>query len=83
MEQRNDKSAVERLIEYFGSQAKLAAALEVSQPTVSGWLRGKHSPSLLHALRAEMATGGCITAAELCPGLEGVAAPAGAMRAAS
>jgi DNA-binding transcriptional regulator YdaS (Cro superfamily) len=58
---------IQKLIGYFGTQAKAASALGVDQTTISGWLRAKHSVSPTNALRIQIATLGFIRAAELCP----------------
>ena len=58
-----------RLVKYFGTQDKTAAALNVKQGTVSGWLRCTHGVSSLNAQKAEMLTNGEIKASELCPEL--------------
>lgn len=57
---------IERLVEHFGSQTKTAAALGVSQPTVSYWASGMTRMSAAKAFLAEELTGGAITARELC-----------------
>lgn len=59
-------SPIEKLVEFFGGQAKTAAALSVSQPAVSYWLSGTHSMSAAKAFLAEELTSGKITARELC-----------------
>lgn len=59
-------SPIEKLVEFFGGQAKTAAALNVSQPAVSYWLSGTHVMSAAKAFLAEELTGGEITARELC-----------------
>ncbi|WP_223528334.1 transcriptional regulator [Pseudomonas sp. A-RE-23] len=59
-------SPIEKLVEFFGGQAKTAAALRVSQPAVSYWLSGTHGMSAAKAFLAEELTGGEITARELC-----------------
>ncbi|SEP58212.1 DNA-binding transcriptional regulator Cro [Pseudomonas sp. NFACC02] len=57
---------IERLVDYFGSQAKTAAALGVSQASVSFWANGITRMSADKAFLAEELTGGSITARELC-----------------
>lgn len=57
---------IEKLVEFFGGQAKTAAALGVTQATVSYWFNGIHSMGASKAFRAEELTGGKITAKELC-----------------
>jgi DNA-binding transcriptional regulator YdaS (Cro superfamily) len=59
-------SALKRAITHFGSQARLAAAIGVRQPSVSGAVRrGRASAAL--ALKIERASKGAIKAAELRP----------------
>ena len=58
-----------KLVEHFGSQAATAAALEVKQGSVSGWIRGLHGCSAEVALRAERLTKGAIRASDLRPSL--------------
>ncbi|MBV7571826.1 helix-turn-helix domain-containing protein [Pseudomonas sp. PDM32] len=60
-----------KLVEHFGSQAATAAALNVKQGSVSGWVRGLHGCSAEVALRAEVLTGGKILARDLRPSLSG------------
>jgi DNA-binding transcriptional regulator YdaS (Cro superfamily) len=57
---------IERLVDYFGSQTKTAAALGVSQASVSYWATGLTRMSAAKAFLAEELTGGVITARELC-----------------
>ncbi|UVM53522.1 helix-turn-helix domain-containing protein [Pseudomonas sp. B21-012] len=59
-------SPIEKLVEFFGGQAKTAAALSVTQPAVSYWLSGTHSMSAAKAFLAEELTSGQVTARELC-----------------
>jgi len=55
------------LVAHFGnSQAETARALNVQQPTVNGWLRGKHGISARPAIRAEIVTNGEFKASRLC-----------------
>lgn len=60
-------TAIKKLVDSLGGPTKAAAALGVKQPTVSGWLSGKHGVSAIVAMRAERVTG--IPAAHLCPGM--------------
>jgi len=60
---------IKKLVDLLGGQARAAQALNVKQPTVSGWLSGKHGMSAIVAMKAERVTGGAIQAAELCPEL--------------
>ncbi|WP_312381593.1 hypothetical protein [Stutzerimonas balearica] len=66
----------ERLVKHFGTQELTAAALNVRQGTVSGWVRGEHGMCAVTALTAEQVTGGIFKAVELCPALKRVKAAA-------
>lgn len=57
---------IEKLVDFFGGQAKTAAALGVSQASVSYWSTGTHVMSATTAFLAEELTGGLVTAKELC-----------------
>lgn len=57
---------IEKLVNFFGGQAKTAAALGVTQAAVSYWFSGTHSMNASKAFLAEELTGGSITARELC-----------------
>lgn len=57
---------IEKLVDFFGGQAKTAAALGVTQAAVSYWFTGVHAMSASKAFLAEELTGGAITARELC-----------------
>lgn len=61
--------SVKKLITYFGNQEKTAERMKVAQPTVSGWLTGKHGIDEFNALKAEKLTQGEIKAVDLCPKL--------------
>lgn len=63
-------SAISDLVTFFGGQSKTASALGVSQPTVNGWLNGKHGVSAEIALKAERISEGQIKAVDLCHRLE-------------
>jgi len=58
---------IDSLIGYFGTQQKMAIAIEVKQQTVSDWRTGKIKPSQKTAKRIEEATGGAFTRAEIRP----------------
>ncbi|HAD68299.1 MAG TPA: hypothetical protein DCF90_00415 [Acinetobacter radioresistens] len=47
-----------KIIAYFGSQSNTAQALEISQPSVNGWLFKKSEISLEKAERLEEVTRG-------------------------
>lgn len=57
---------IEKLVNFFGGQAKTAAALGVTQAAVSYWFHGAHTMSATKAFLAEELTGGAVTARELC-----------------
>ena len=64
--------AVDLLIQHFDGQTNTAAKLGVKQPTVSGWVTGRHGMSEGTALKAEKLTGGKVKAVALCPRLADV-----------
>lgn len=57
---------IEKLVDFFGGQAKTAAALGVSQAAVSYWFTGAHTMSAKTAFLAEELTAGSVTAKDLC-----------------
>lgn len=59
--------SISKLITHFGTQSLTAKALGVSQATVSYWLSGVVKISADKALLAELASGGAVSAASLCP----------------
>lgn len=59
----------QRLVDHFGGQELTAAALQVNQSTVSGWVRGKHAMSAETAFLAQRKTGGAFSAIDLRPSL--------------
>lgn len=59
--------SISKLIHHFGTQSLTAKALGVSQATVSYWLSGSVKISAEKAFLAELATGGAVSAASLCP----------------
>lgn len=56
-----------RLVSYFGTQQIAASRLGVDQSTVSGWVRGKHGMSPIHAQRAEAESSCEFRKEDLCP----------------
>jgi DNA-binding transcriptional regulator YdaS (Cro superfamily) len=62
--------SIERAIKYFGSQAALAAALGVKQPTISEWLRGDRQVPAERCPDIERATGGAVRCEELRPDVD-------------
>lgn len=61
---------IEQLIQDFGSQQKLATAVNVKQATVTAWLHQKHGITALNALKIEAITQGKYQAVDLCPQLK-------------
>ena len=59
--------SITALIKHFGTQARTAKAMGVSQATISYWLSGSVKVSAEKAFLAELATGGAVSAASLCP----------------
>ncbi|MFP3680582.1 Cro/CI family transcriptional regulator [Pseudomonas sp. SIMBA_041] len=57
---------IEKLVGFFGGQAKTAAALGVSQAAVSYWASGTYDMGAAKAFLAEELTRGAVTARELC-----------------
>ena len=64
---KTKNKAVQRLIEFFGSQMKLADALDVEQSAVSGWLNNRFYISRDNADLAESLTNGVVRSEELRP----------------
>jgi DNA-binding transcriptional regulator YdaS (Cro superfamily) len=60
--------AIERAIKHFGSQAALASALGIRQPTISEWLRGERPVPEGRCPEIEQATGGAVRCEDLLPG---------------
>lgn len=60
----------QQLVDHFGTQENTAKALDVKQPSVSGWVRGEKKMSELVAVRAQKATKGEFKATDLCPSLK-------------
>jgi len=56
----------EKVINFFGGQKGTKTKLGVSQPTVSGWLTGKHGMSAKIALKTQKLSDGKFKAADLC-----------------
>jgi DNA-binding transcriptional regulator YdaS (Cro superfamily) len=66
--------ALQRAIDHFGSQAKLAERLSVKPMAVSQWKKRGVPPERCGAI--EDATGGAVTRAELRPDIFGTRATA-------
>jgi DNA-binding transcriptional regulator YdaS (Cro superfamily) len=56
---------IQKLIDFFGGQAKTASALGVTQAAVSYWVSGTHQMSAAKAFLAEDLTSGTVTARDL------------------
>lgn len=57
------------LVDYFKGQENTAKALQVKQPSVSGWVNGTKNMSEKVAIRAQKVTEGKFKASDLCPSL--------------
>jgi DNA-binding transcriptional regulator YdaS (Cro superfamily) len=57
---------IQRLVQFFGGQAKTASALGVTQAAVSYWVSGTHQMNAAKAFLAEELTAGAVTARDLC-----------------
>lgn len=62
----------EEVVAHFGSQTLTAKALDLEQPSVNAWLKGKTKMSEKTALRAQLASNGKFKAVDLCPSLKSV-----------
>jgi DNA-binding transcriptional regulator YdaS (Cro superfamily) len=60
-------NVIERAIKHFGSQAAMASALKLSQPTISEWLRGERRVPAERCPEIERETGGVVRCEELRP----------------
>ena len=69
-----DMNAFERAVDHFGSQAKLAEALNVEPMAVTHWKRRGLPPQ--RAVEIENVTDGTVTRYDLLPELFGCAPPA-------
>lgn len=63
-------SAVQEAIDHFGSQANIASALKVSQPTISEWLRGERRVPAERCPQIERLTGGAVRCEALRPDVD-------------
>jgi len=61
--------AIRQAVIIFGGQQKMAAALGVSQPTVSGWMGRDGQIGARYALPCHMLTSGRVKAYDLRPDL--------------
>lgn len=59
--------AISRAIKILGSQAALASALGVKQPTISEWLRGERRVPAERCPEIERLTGGAVRCEDLRP----------------
>lgn len=58
------KEDIQKAVEFFGSQAKMAEALEVSRAAVSHWIKAQALPAA-RAIQIEAITQGAIRALDL------------------
>ncbi|WP_053982253.1 YdaS family helix-turn-helix protein [Marinagarivorans algicola] len=59
-----------KLVKRLGGTKKASRALNVSMPSVCGWVSSKHGMSAAVAIRAERVTDGEFKAEDLCPALK-------------
>ena len=62
------------LVKHFGGQVKAAAAIGVTQSTISEYVTGKSKMGPVTAIKAERETNGKFKSKALCPALATVAA---------
>jgi DNA-binding transcriptional regulator YdaS (Cro superfamily) len=67
---------IERAVEIFGTQQKLAEKLGVSAAAVSTWVSGTARLPIMRAIQIEKATGGAVCAEDLRPDIFGATDPA-------
>jgi DNA-binding transcriptional regulator YdaS (Cro superfamily) len=60
--------AVDKAASILGSQAALAAHLNIEPPTVNQWITGRRPVPPARAVEIEKATNGKVKRHELCPG---------------
>lgn len=60
---------IKKIIQFFGTQQKVAEIARISQPSVSAWLSGYTKPGLPSLLRIEKASKGKLKAKEIRPEL--------------
>lgn len=60
---------VKKIIQFFGTQRKVAEVARISQPSVAGWLSGNSKPGLSSLLRIEKESGGKFLARKIRPEL--------------
>lgn len=66
-QKRKQKKLVGQLINYFGTQAKMAQAIGIHQGGISSYLNGRHGMSQTVAKTIERVTDGKFKAVDLCP----------------
>lgn len=66
-QKRKQKAQVRKLIEYFGTQTKMARAIGIHQGGISSYLNGRHGISQTVAKTIERVTEGKFKAVDLCP----------------
>lgn len=62
--------AIQRAVSHKGSSAALAAALGVSRPAVSQWLRNECPVPMRRCIEIERETGGAVRCEELRPDID-------------
>lgn len=62
--------AISKAVDAMGTSAALAAALGVSRPAVSQWLRGEHQVPVIRCIEIERITGGAVRCEELRPDID-------------
>ena len=72
MTKTNLQALYDEVIDHFGGQQQTANALDVKQPSVNGWKKGKTKMKPAIAARVQEITGGKFKAIDLCPELKDV-----------
>lgn len=75
-----DNQIIDDVINFFGSQAKLATSLGLKQPAVSNWRNNRNGIGQINAQKIEIITNGKFKAIDLYPRLaeiEKLKAPSG------
>jgi len=69
MSNEHIQAHVKKIIQFFGTQRKVAEVAQISQPSVAAWLSGDTKPGLPSLLRIEKASKGKLKAREIRPEL--------------
>lgn len=64
-----DNQIIDDVIEFFGSQTKLAKILGLKQPAISNWRKKRNGIGHINAQKIEILTNGKFKAVDLCPRL--------------